>query len=96
MLEVVRLFQDKDSVDELGIGSVRDAFSNYFFPGTSVLHTRVRYLLFVPWLVAESGGQGVSVEKVKANLRRGEVKLIDALLAGERARGSSVGSRAAN
>lgn len=83
MREVVRLFQDKDSVDELGIGSVRDAFSNYFFPGTSVLHTRARYLLFVPWLVAETGGQRLPHDRGKAQLRRNEVKLIESLVAGD-------------
>ena len=33
MKEVVKLFQDKGSVDELGIGSIRDAFSNSLLPG---------------------------------------------------------------
>lgn len=28
MLEVIELFRERDTVDELGIGSVRDAFSN--------------------------------------------------------------------
>lgn len=50
MQEAIELFREKDTVDELGIGSVRDAFSNLLFPGTSVLHTRARYLLFVPWI----------------------------------------------
>ena len=50
MLEVVKLFEDSSTVDELGIGSVRDTFSNAFFPGTSTLHTRVKYFLFVAWL----------------------------------------------
>ncbi len=44
MLEVVKLFQDQSSVDELRIGGVRDAFSDAL-SGNSVLHTRARYLL---------------------------------------------------
>src|SRR5207248_5761214 len=47
------LFSQPGSVDELGIGPVRDALSDAMFPGTSVLHTRARYLLFIPWLFSE-------------------------------------------
>lgn len=39
-MEVIKLFEDKGAVDE--IGSVRDALSDSLFPGTSVLHTRAR------------------------------------------------------
>ncbi len=48
--EMLQLFSDKDTVDDLGIGTIRDAISNALFPGTSVIQTRARYLLFVPWL----------------------------------------------
>jgi hypothetical protein len=50
MLEIVDFFRDKGTLDELGFGSIRDAFSDHFFPGTSTLQTRARYLLFVPWI----------------------------------------------
>ena len=51
MLEVVELFKEEGTVDELGIGSIRDALADSLFPGTSVLHTRLRYVLFIPWLM---------------------------------------------
>ena len=51
--EIIRLFSQPDSRDELGIGSIRDALSDTLFPGTSVLLTRARYFLFVPWLYME-------------------------------------------
>ena len=38
--EMLRLFSDKDTVDDLGIGTVRDAISNSLVPGTSVIQTR--------------------------------------------------------
>jgi hypothetical protein len=82
MMEVVKLFQDQGSVDELGIGSIRDAFSNSFFPGTSVLHTRARYLLFIPWLLTDIARRGRSVGESRKALRDAEVRLIRALLAG--------------
>jgi hypothetical protein len=47
MLEVVDLFKQEGTVDELGIGSIRDALADALFPGTSVLHTRLRYVLFI-------------------------------------------------
>jgi hypothetical protein len=34
--------------DELGIGPLRDAFSNAFFPGITSPQTRAKYFLFVP------------------------------------------------
>ena len=49
MLDVVDLFREHDTRDELGLGSVRDAFADMLFPGTSTIMTRARYFLLVPW-----------------------------------------------
>lgn len=49
MRDIIKLFTDRDSRDELGLGQVRDVISDGLFPGTTVLLTRARYLLFVPW-----------------------------------------------
>lgn len=54
MRELLKLFSDAESRDELGVGQVRDAFSDLLFPGTSVLQTRARYLLIVPWCHQEA------------------------------------------
>jgi hypothetical protein len=40
MLDVINLFRARDTRDELGIGTVREAFSNMLFPGTSTIQTR--------------------------------------------------------
>lgn len=93
MMEVVKLFQDQGSVDELGIGSIRDAFSDAFFPGTSVLHTRARYLIFIPWLLTDAVGRGRTVEQSRKALREAEVRLIRALIAGGETSGV-IGSQA--
>lgn len=82
MLEVVKLFEDSSTVDELGIGSVRDAFSNALFPGTSTLHTRVKYFLFVPWLVNDVAQHRWPLDRSLAEMRKRETTLISALLAG--------------
>jgi hypothetical protein len=36
--------------DEIGFMRIHRIFADRFFPGTSVLHTRLRYALFVPWM----------------------------------------------
>lgn len=49
MRDIIRLFAERESRDELGLGQIRDAIADALFPGTSTLLTRARYLLFVPW-----------------------------------------------
>lgn len=36
--------------DEIGFLELHQRYADRFFPGTSVLHTRLRYALFVPWM----------------------------------------------
>jgi hypothetical protein len=36
--------------DEVGFLIVHQRYADHFFPGTSVLHTRLRYALLVPWI----------------------------------------------
>ena len=50
MLDIVDLLNQQDTRDELGVGTIRDAFSDHLFPGTSTIQTRARYFLFVPWI----------------------------------------------
>lgn len=64
MRELIGMFSDQGTLDELGIGQVRDAVADLLFPGTSTLHTRARYLLIVPWCyqaVERLGRPGVAV-----------------------------------
>lgn len=48
--EIIKIFEGKEGRDELGLGTIRDALSNLLFPGTSVLQTRARYYVFIPWI----------------------------------------------
>ncbi|MCP8900945.1 DUF6361 family protein [Gilvimarinus xylanilyticus] len=77
---ILDLFSEQGTVDELGLGSLRDAFSDALFPGTSVLHTRLRYVLFVPWLYQALEHRGAGGDVVDA-ARKKEVELIDHLAA---------------
>ena len=48
VLDVINLLQEPGAVDEIGIGLIRDAFANLFFPGTSTVQTIAKYFLIVP------------------------------------------------
>lgn len=43
VVSILRLLGTQTALDELGIGTVRDAFSDMFFPGISTLQTRAKY-----------------------------------------------------
>jgi hypothetical protein len=81
VMEVVSLFKERDTRDELGLGSIRDTLADLLFPGTSTIQTRARYFLFVPWLYLGYERRGLSSDKVVRRLRQDETKLIDALKA---------------
>ncbi len=75
---IMDLFGVEDSRDELGLGSIRDALSDLMFPGTSTIQTRLRYMLFVPWLYRMAARAGGRVEQARAL----EIRLISALMHG--------------
>ena len=76
MRRSMALFQDRETRDELGLGTIRDAFSDALFPGTSTIMTRLRYFLFVPWIYRELEEQRVRSESVARKLRAHEEELI--------------------
>ena len=84
MLELVDLFREKDTVDDLGYGIVRDAISDTLFPGVSVLHTRPRYMLLIGWIYAGLLDDGISGQRAIDQGRKRELALSQTLLeAGE-------------
>ena len=48
VLELVSALNEPGTLDELGIGIIRDTIANALFPGTSTIQTRARYFLFIP------------------------------------------------
>jgi hypothetical protein len=94
MLDVISLFKEKETRDELGVGSVRDAFADTFFPGTSTIQTRARYFLFVPWIYRQLEARRVSPATVAREARKAEIDLIGGLLAGGSAGTGVIGERA--
>jgi hypothetical protein len=78
-LDVIDLFREQDTRDELGIGTVRDAFADLFFPGTSTIQTRAKYFLLIPWIYLDLERLRISSSEVAPRARHEEIKLIDAL-----------------
>ena len=83
MLEIVNLFREKGTLDELGFGVIRDAFANHFFPGTSTIQTRARYFLFLPWIYLKLEAERVTSAHVDQQARRWQAQLARSLAAGE-------------
>ncbi len=84
-LDVLALFRERDTRDELGIGVIRDAFADLFFPGTSTIQTRARYFLFIPWIYQRLEQKRVRSAEIAERARREEVALIEGLCnAGEK------------
>ena len=78
--DLISLFSQTESRDELGIGQIRDAFSDALFPGTSVIQTRARYFLFVPWCYTTGSARGASGERCHSKGQGQERNLIKTFL----------------
>lgn len=48
--KMMQLLQESEAIEELGIGRVRDHFSNTLFPGTSTLQHHAKYFVLMPSL----------------------------------------------
>jgi hypothetical protein len=79
-VEVIRLFEEKGTVDELGVGSVRDAFADLLFPGLSTIQSRAKYFLLIPWIYQQLEQKRVPSREIAARARQAELSLIDALM----------------
>ena len=86
-VDVIDLFRETSTLDELGLASVRDSFADLFFPGTSTIQTRACYFLLVPWTFLRLERLRISSSKVAARARRAELNLSRRMLAGDDTRG---------
>ena len=76
MQRVLDLFKEGGTVDEMGLGSLREALSTILFPGITSIQTRLRYVLFVPWIYRSMERRRIPANRVTEELRRLEVQLI--------------------
>ncbi len=91
--QIMAFCTEKGAVDELGIGRIRDAFSNALFPGISSLQTRAKYFTVLP-LIYESLAKGKwkDVQEVRNALRLKDKDLAALLNASQDPYGGIVGA----
>ena len=81
--KVMKLLQGQGAIDELGLGRIRDAFSNTMFPGLSVLQTHAKYFMLMPSLYAHLERKYISDTcEARKIVRDNEIKLTDRLMKG--------------
>lgn len=94
-LDVVDLFAVRDTVDELGLAGVRDAWADLLAPGTSTIQTRARYFFLIPWVYQRLEASGkVGPQNVQAVGRRWELNLVEVLMASGGDDSGLIGSQA--
>jgi hypothetical protein len=81
MNRVLDLFGEKGTVDQLGFGGIRDAFSDRLFPGTSTIQKRLRYFLFLPWMYLDLEARRIPSRRAGAVARESELRLVEVLRA---------------
>lgn len=50
---VMAMMRERGTLDELGIGQIRDAFADLLFPGISTIQTRAKYFITVPRILRD-------------------------------------------
>lgn len=76
---LLRALEEPGTLDVLGLGPVRDAFSSILSPGTSTIQTRLRYYVFLPWIFTRLEKQRVPPAAFAPRLRDSEARLIACL-----------------
>ena len=79
MQRVLDLFKEQGTVDEMGLGTLRDALSNILFPGITSIQTHLRYVLFVPWIYKSLEARRVAADRIAEEARKAEIRLIEPL-----------------
>jgi hypothetical protein len=67
---------EQDTRDEIGFLLIHQGFADRLFPGTSVLHTRVRYALLVPWLFRHAAANKPRGSDLDLAIRRELIQLL--------------------
>lgn len=62
---VLDLLKPEGVVDELGLGTIRDALANHLFPGISTIQTRAKYFFIIPYILYDYQGLKPTQRRVK-------------------------------
>jgi hypothetical protein len=71
---------EKGVRDEIGFLGVHQRYSDRFFPGTSVLHTKLRYVLFVPWIYQDEQMKPSKNQRTQESIKQREYNLTGRLI----------------
>ena len=82
-LDVIDLFRETETVDELGLATIGNSYSDLFFPGTSTIQTRACYFLLVPWTFRRLERLKIASSQVMARARKEELRINRRLLEGK-------------
>ncbi len=74
-LDVIDLFRETGTVDELGLAGVGNSYSDLFFPGTTTLQTRACYFLLIPWTLLRLERLQVASSEAEGRARWEELHL---------------------
>lgn len=75
---MMQLLQESEAIEELGIGRVRDHFSNTLFPGTSTLQHHAKYFAVMPSLyyhTAYKSRKFQTIAEVDRYIKEAEVQI---------------------
>jgi hypothetical protein len=78
-LKVIDCLRQHETIDDLGIGAVRDNLADLLFPGTTTVQTRAKYFLFVPWTYVRLERDAPFQSNIAERARREELTLSEAL-----------------
>lgn len=76
--KMIQLLQESEAIEELGIGRVRDHFSNTLFPGTSTLQHHAKYFVVLPALyyyTAFKSRKFQNIAEVRRFIREAEIQI---------------------
>lgn len=77
------MFRERETRDELGLGTIRDAISDLLFPGVSTIQTRIAYMLLIPWVYRLLESRGTPSNQAADAARNLELQLTERLIATE-------------
>jgi hypothetical protein len=75
---VMDMFKEQGVIDELGLGTIRDALSDLLFPGTSTIQTRAKYFLLIPWIIQDIEKKG-KLDRFQSELEQSEIHFVKTL-----------------
>ncbi len=95
--QIMALCTEKGALDELGIGRIRDLFSNALFPGITSLQTRAKYFAVLPQIYEELSKTNLkNPQHARDAIRDADKALAQELVANSGEEGGIVGGTMAN